>query len=127
MSLRCLSSALFGIYTCFALRLFFILCVLCAVKNKFTLPYLYLAIGTCRPRLPILIWSTPFMMSQNCETQGCQYAGLLSRDRFFVVSILVSALSRHNRNIVYFVATITQFQLISSRKPKNKRLVKKQP
>ena len=40
MSLRGLSSALFGIYTCVVLRLLFILCVLCAVKNKFTLHYL---------------------------------------------------------------------------------------
>ena len=36
MSLRGLPSALFGIYTCVVLRLFFILCVLCAVKNKLT-------------------------------------------------------------------------------------------
>ena len=40
MSLRSLLSALFGIYTCVVLRLFFILCVLIAVKNKFTLLYL---------------------------------------------------------------------------------------
>ena len=40
MSLRGLPSALFGIYTCVVLSLLFILCVLCAVKNKFTLPYL---------------------------------------------------------------------------------------
>ena len=40
MSLRGLPSALFGIYICVVLRLFFILSVLCAVKNKFTLlPY----------------------------------------------------------------------------------------
>ena len=38
MSLRGRPSALFGIYTCVASRLFFILCVLCAVKNKFILP-----------------------------------------------------------------------------------------
>ena len=38
MSLRGLPSALFGIYTCVVLHLLFILCVLCAVKNKFTLP-----------------------------------------------------------------------------------------
>ena len=38
MSLRGRPSALFGIYTCVVLRLLFILCVLCAVKNKFTLP-----------------------------------------------------------------------------------------
>ena len=38
MSLRGLPSALFGTYTCVVLRLLFILCVLCAVKNKFTLP-----------------------------------------------------------------------------------------
>ena len=31
-----------------------------------------------------------------------------------------------NQSIVYFVAITTQFQLISSRKSKNKRLVKKQ-
>ena len=42
MSLRGLPSALFGIYTCVVLSLRFILCVLCAVKNKFTLPYLML-------------------------------------------------------------------------------------
>ena len=40
MSLHGLPSALFGIYTCVVLSLLFILCVLCAVKNKFTLPYL---------------------------------------------------------------------------------------
>ena len=40
MSLRGLPSALFGIYTCIVLSLLFILCVLCAAKNKFTLPYL---------------------------------------------------------------------------------------
>ena len=39
MSFRGLPLALFEIYTCAALRLFFILCVLCAVKNKFTLSY----------------------------------------------------------------------------------------
>ena len=39
MSLRGLPSALFGIYTCVVLSLLFILCVLCAVRNKFTLPY----------------------------------------------------------------------------------------
>ena len=39
MSLRGLPSALLRIYTCVVLRLFFILCVLCEVKNKFTLPY----------------------------------------------------------------------------------------
>ena len=39
-SLRGRPSALFGIYTCVVLSLLFILCVLCAVKNKFTLPYL---------------------------------------------------------------------------------------
>ena len=38
MSLHGLPSALFGIYTCVVLRLFFILSALCAVKNKFTLP-----------------------------------------------------------------------------------------
>ena len=42
MSLRGLPSALFGVYTCVVLILLFILCVLCAVKNKFTLPYLLL-------------------------------------------------------------------------------------
>ena len=40
MSLRGLPSALFRIYTCVVLRLFFILCELYAVKNKFPLPYL---------------------------------------------------------------------------------------
>ena len=40
VSLRGLPSALFEIYTCVVVRLFFILCVLCAVKNKFTLPCL---------------------------------------------------------------------------------------
>ena len=40
MSLRAFPSALFRIYTCLVLRLFVILCVLCVVKNKFTLPYL---------------------------------------------------------------------------------------
>ena len=40
MSLRGLPSALFGMYTCVVLRLFFTLCVHCAVKNKFTLPYI---------------------------------------------------------------------------------------
>ena len=29
--------------------------------------------GTCKPRLPVLIYSTPFVMSQNCEKQGCQW------------------------------------------------------
>ena len=27
---------------------------------------------TCRPVLPVLIYSTPFVMSQNCEKKGCQ-------------------------------------------------------
>ena len=46
MSLRDLPSALFGIYTRVVFRLLFILCVLCSVKNKFTLPYLTLYILT---------------------------------------------------------------------------------
>ena len=45
MPLRSLPSAILGIYTCIVLSLLFILCVLCAVKNKFTLPYL---MGPCR-------------------------------------------------------------------------------
>ena len=28
--------------------------------------------GTCKPRLPVLIYSTPLVTSQNCEKQGCQ-------------------------------------------------------
>ena len=44
MSLRGLPSALLGIYTCVVLSLLFILCVLCAVKNKPTLPYLTLTL-----------------------------------------------------------------------------------
>ena len=44
VSLRGLPSALFGIYTCVVFRLFFILCVLGAVKNKFILPYLTLIV-----------------------------------------------------------------------------------
>ena len=28
--------------------------------------------GTCRPRLPVLIYSRPFVMSQICEMQVCQ-------------------------------------------------------
>ena len=54
-SLRGRPSALFGIYTCVVLSLLFILCVLCAVKNKFTLPYLIktsLGAQKQRPRLP---------------------------------------------------------------------------
>ena len=39
MSLRSLPSALFKIYMCVVLRLFFIVCVLCAIKNKFTLSH----------------------------------------------------------------------------------------
>ena len=44
MSLRGLPSAIFGIYTYVVLRLFFILCVLHVVKNKFTLPYLFVCL-----------------------------------------------------------------------------------
>ena len=29
--------------------------------------------GTCKPRLPELIYSTPFVISQNCEKQDCQW------------------------------------------------------
>ena len=29
--------------------------------------------GTCKPRLQVLIYSTPFVMSQNCKKQGCQW------------------------------------------------------
>ena len=46
MSLRSLPCALFGIYTCVVLRLFFILCILCVVKTKFTLPCLTLPTTT---------------------------------------------------------------------------------
>ena len=45
MSLRGLPPALFEIYTCVVLRLFFILCVLCAVKNKFTVNNKVLDLG----------------------------------------------------------------------------------
>ena len=27
--------------------------------------------GICKPKLPVLIYRTPFVMSQNCEKQGC--------------------------------------------------------
>ena len=31
------------------------------------------AADTCRPRLPVLIYSRPFVMSENCEMHGCQW------------------------------------------------------
>ena len=39
--------------------------------------------GTCRPRLPVLIYSTPFVMSQNWEMQGCQWILYISPKNIF--------------------------------------------
>ena len=34
------------------------------------------ATSTCRPKLPVLIYSTPFVMSQNYKMLGCQWYGV---------------------------------------------------
>ena len=38
---------------------------------------------TCRPRLPVLIYSTPFVMSQNCKKQGCRWYGVKRIKTYF--------------------------------------------
>ena len=44
---------------------------------------------TCKPRLPILICSTTFVMSQNCEKQGCQWCVVKQTKKCFRIVEIV--------------------------------------
>ena len=41
------------------------------------------AAGACGPRLPVLIYSKPFVMSQNCKMHGCQWYGVKRIEMYF--------------------------------------------
>ena len=49
---------------------------LVAVSDRTKSENLVTATGTCRPRLPVMIYSRPFVMSQNCKIQGSQWYGV---------------------------------------------------